>query len=109
MLGNRKIDKTGIDVVDDRRRRVEGDDADLARLTRLLYAVRSAESGEQIGTKNAIEVRIAGVDCLQLGRRLVGVIVVVLCFQNGDVRILLHLVLETLLTLVSRRDAGLHV
>src|SRR6202007_1936430 len=46
---------------------------------------------------------------LKLGRSLVRVITIKLGFQHGDVRMLLHFLLETFFTLVSRRYAGRYV
>ena len=68
VLGDRQVDEAGVEVVDDRGRRVEGDDLDLAGLAGLLDAVAGAEGREQVGAEDAGEVRVAGEDGLELAR-----------------------------------------
>ena len=109
MLRDGSLDQARLDVVDDRGRSVEGDDLDLAGLATLLNAVGGAEGREQVGAEHTHEIGVASIDRLLLRGGLVGVVVVELRLQDLDARMSFHLLLETLLALVGRRDAGLDV
>ena len=110
MLGNRHVHKAGLDVVDDADRGIECHHLDRAGLACLLHAGRCTQGRKQVGPEHALQIGIAGKHALKLRGRLVGVVVVELGFQNGDVRKLFgHRGLEAFFALVSGGDAGLHV
>ena len=110
MLGNRHIHEAGVDVVDDRGRGVEGHNPDRAGLAGLLHAIRGTQRREQVGAEHALQVSFTGEDALKLRGGLVGIVVVELGFQNGDVREFLgHGLLEAGFALIGGRNARLHV
>src|SRR5271165_2307204 len=102
MLSDCDIDISRLDIRHHRGWCVKGNDFDFAAGTCLFRSACRTHRGKQVCSEDPGEIRVARHDGLKLGSRFVCVVVIKLSLQYGDVRMLLHFILEAFLTLVGR-------
>src|ERR687893_2474556 len=106
MLGDQHVHVAPSQVLDLRRRSVEGHYTHLVLLARLPHPGSGALPGEDVGAEDTLQVGVrsegrGGDRC-----RLDGIVVAVLGPEVLDVRVLLYRLLKALLPLVGGGDAG---